>query len=113
MQAQALIADAQQRFSLEPVVLPDPNPDQVLIRTACSGVSVGTEFALIRNKISWGPYPLCTGYMGTGFIEKVGRGLRQKGVANVVGPLFRKHLENHKGYTKVSDHMFRLNLIPY
>jgi len=34
--------------------------------------SVPTEFALVRNKISWGPYPLCTGYQGTGVIEAVG-----------------------------------------
>lgn len=27
---------------------------------------------LIRNKLSWGPYPLCTGYMGTGVVEAVG-----------------------------------------
>jgi 2-desacetyl-2-hydroxyethyl bacteriochlorophyllide A dehydrogenase len=35
-------------------------------------VSIGTEFALIRNKLSWGPYPLCTGYMATGIIKAVG-----------------------------------------
>jgi L-iditol 2-dehydrogenase len=43
-----------------------------LVRTHYSGVSIGTEFALIRNKLSWGPYPLCTGYMGVGTIEQVG-----------------------------------------
>ena len=52
--------------------LPDPAPDQVAIRTHYSGVSIGTEFALIRGKLSWGPYPLCTGYQGTGVIEAVG-----------------------------------------
>ncbi len=72
MQAQALICDAQQNFSLQPVNLPDPAPDQVAIRTLWSGVSIGTEFALIRNKISWGPYPLCTGYMGVGEILEAG-----------------------------------------
>ena len=30
------------------------------------------EKALIRNKLSRGPYPLCTGYMGTGVVEAVG-----------------------------------------
>ena len=72
MQARALICDEQQRFTLAPVVLPDPGPDQIAIRTHYSGVSIGTEFALIRNKISWGPYPLCTGYMGTGVVEAAG-----------------------------------------
>lgn len=69
MKAKALICDAEQRFSLEDVLLPDPGPDEIAIRTHYSGVSIGTEFALVRNKISWGPYPLCTGYMGTGVVE--------------------------------------------
>jgi 2-desacetyl-2-hydroxyethyl bacteriochlorophyllide A dehydrogenase len=72
MRAQALICNEAQRFSLEEVVLPDPASDQIAIRTHYTGVSIGTEFALVRNKISWGPYPLCTGYMGTGTVEEVG-----------------------------------------
>ena len=72
MDANALICDEKQNFTLEKVILPEPSPDQVVIRTCYSGVSIGTEFALIRNKVSWGPYPLCTGYMGTGVIEAAG-----------------------------------------
>lgn len=72
MDAVALICDEEQRFSLEPVSLQGPAADQIAVRTHYTGVSVGTEFALIRNKISWGPYPLCTGYMGTGVVEAVG-----------------------------------------
>lgn len=72
MHATALICDEAQRFSLESVQLPDPAPDQVVVKTHYSGVSIGTELALIRNKISWGPYPLCTGYMGAGVVEFVG-----------------------------------------
>ena len=72
MHAEALICDEQQSFSIRDITLKDLGPDEVLIRTAYSGVSIGTEFALIRNKISWGPYPLCTGYMATGMIEAVG-----------------------------------------
>jgi 2-desacetyl-2-hydroxyethyl bacteriochlorophyllide A dehydrogenase len=72
MQAKALICDEQQRFTLQDVVLPDAAPGNVVIRALYSGVSIGTEFALIRNKISWGPYPLCTGYQGVGVLEHVG-----------------------------------------
>ncbi|MBT4503077.1 MAG: theronine dehydrogenase, partial [Gemmatimonadetes bacterium] len=57
MEARALICDENQRFSVEDVVLPDPGVENVVVKTACSGVSIGTEFALIQNKISWGPYP--------------------------------------------------------
>ena len=72
MNARALICDEQQSFSIENVILKEHAPDQVAIRTLYTGVSIGTEFALIRNKLSWGPYPLCTGYMGTGVVEAVG-----------------------------------------
>lgn len=72
MKGRALICDERQRFSLQDVTLPDPAKDQIAIRTQFSGVSIGTEFALVRNKISWGPYPLCTGYMSTGVVETVG-----------------------------------------
>jgi 2-desacetyl-2-hydroxyethyl bacteriochlorophyllide A dehydrogenase len=73
MQATALITDKDMHFSLQPVLLPDLQADDVLVKTAYSGVSIGTEFALIRNKISWGPFPICTGYMATGIVEAIGK----------------------------------------
>ena len=72
MEARALICDENQTFSIEEVVLEDPGPDQVAIRTVCTGVSIGTEFGYIRGKISHRGYPICTGYMGTGVVEAVG-----------------------------------------
>jgi len=72
VEATALICDERQQFTLQGVVLPDPTESTMLVRTLYSGVSIGTEFALIRNKISWGPYPLCTGYQAVGVVEEVG-----------------------------------------
>lgn len=72
MKAKALICNDKQNFTLKDVILKDPGPDQIAIRAHYTGVSIGTELALIRNKLSWGPYPLCTGYMGTGVVEAVG-----------------------------------------
>lgn len=72
MKTTALICDEKQSFRIEDVLLPDPAPALVLVRAQYTGVSVGTEFALVRGKLSWGPYPICTGYMGVGVIEKVG-----------------------------------------
>ena len=72
MNAKALICTEKQEFSIEDVVLKDPAPDQIAIRTHYSGVSIGTEFALIRGKLFWKPFPICTGYMGTGVVEAVG-----------------------------------------
>ena len=76
MKAKALICNEEQNFSIEDVELQDPEVDQIVVRTEYSGVSVGTEFALIRNKISWGPYPLCTGYMGSGVVEYTGNDIQ-------------------------------------
>ena len=75
MKATALITWEDQTFSLEDVEIPGPDQGQISIKTEYTGVSIGTEFALIQNKISWGPYPLCTGYMGTGFVEDVGKNI--------------------------------------
>ena len=73
MQAKAIICDEQQNFTYADVALPDPGPGQIVVRPHYSGVSIGTEFALIRNKLSWGPYPLCTGYMAVGTVEYAGK----------------------------------------
>jgi 2-desacetyl-2-hydroxyethyl bacteriochlorophyllide A dehydrogenase len=84
MIAKALICDAQQTFTFQDVVLPDPGPDRVRVRALKTGVSIGTEFALIRNKISWGPYPLCVGYQGVGIIEAVGETIAEFSVGDRV-----------------------------
>lgn len=76
MQAKALICDEKQQFTLANIELPDPSADNLVIRTTYSGVSFGTEFALIRNRISWGPYPICTGYQAVGVIEHVGENIK-------------------------------------
>jgi L-iditol 2-dehydrogenase len=72
MQAKALICDENQNFTYADVILPDPGPEHILVRTLYSGVSIGTEFARIRSKIPGPPYPLCTGYQGVGVVEHAG-----------------------------------------
>lgn len=73
MKGRALIAWKDQHFSLEEVNLPDPEPNQIRIKTHYSGISIGTEFAYISGKIEGMTYPICTGYQGTGIVEAVGR----------------------------------------
>lgn len=72
MRTKALICDERQDFSIEDVDLPDRSPERMVVRMLYSGVSIGTEFALIRHKLSWGPYPICTGYQGVGVVEEAG-----------------------------------------
>ena len=71
MKATALVCDENQEFTLEPVVLGGPAPHQVAIRTHYTGVSIGTELGYVSAKTPV-PYPLSTGYQGTGVIEAVG-----------------------------------------
>ncbi len=101
MKATALVCAQDQRFSLLPVTLPAPGPGEVAIRTLFSGVSVGTEFALVRNKISWGPFPICTGYMGVGVVETAGEGAEAFRPGDVVYYRGGKDMELEDG-TKVS-----------
>ena len=77
MNAKALVCDADQKMSYANVVLPETGPHDVLVRALCSGVSIGTEFLLIRGKLSWGPYPICTGYQAVGVVEEVGGGVHR------------------------------------
>ena len=72
MLAKSLICNEKQNFTIQDVNLKDLEAGEVLVRNVYSGVSIGTEFALIRNKISWGPFPICPGYMSSGVIEAVG-----------------------------------------
>ena len=53
-------------------VFPRLGANDLLVRCVWSGVSVGTEFAVIRNKINYGPYPVCTGYQAVGYVEDAG-----------------------------------------
>lgn len=72
MKAQALITSNDQNFSLEEFDIPSLEPNQVLVRNTYSGVSVGTEFAVIRHLLDWGPFPVCTGYQAVGVVEDTG-----------------------------------------
>ncbi len=76
MSIKALITYEDQSFGLENVTLPTPGPRHVVVRTTCSGVSIGTEFAMIRDKLNRGGYPLCTGYQGVGIVEEAGSDVR-------------------------------------
>lgn len=33
----------------------------MVVRTTCSGVSIGAERNLVRGEVDWGPFPICPG----------------------------------------------------
>lgn len=84
MKSSVLICTAQQQFSLWEFDIPRLAHKDLLVRCAWSGVSVGTEFAVIRNKISYGPYPICTGYQAVGYVEDTGAAVRKFAVGDKV-----------------------------
>ena len=73
MIAKAIVCSEEQQFELLEVTVADVGDRDVAVRAEYTGISVGTEFALVRKKISWGPYPIVTGYQGVGQIEEAGK----------------------------------------
>src|ERR1700742_247837 len=72
------------RGEIRPVALPDPGPDEVLVRTVCSGVSRGTETLVFRGAVPTDqhaamrapfqegdfPSPVKYGYLNVGTVEQ-------------------------------------------
>jgi 2-desacetyl-2-hydroxyethyl bacteriochlorophyllide A dehydrogenase len=68
----ALVAWGDGHFSTEPVLAPGAGDKNIVVNITCSGVSLGTEFGVLRGKIDWGSFPMVTGYMATGTVVAVG-----------------------------------------
>lgn len=68
----ALVARSRGRFAIEPIRTARLSPTTIGVRTRWSGVSFGTELAVLSGKLNWGPFPLTTGYMGAGIVTDVG-----------------------------------------
>lgn len=81
--ARAFWVQAPGRGELRPVTLPDPGPDDVVVRTVCSGVSRGTETLVFRGEVPASqvtamrapfqdgefPAPVKYGYLAVGVVE--------------------------------------------
>ena len=82
-EARAFWLSAPGRGEIRPVVLPEPGPDDVLVRTLRSGVSRGTETLVFRGGVPAGQYaamrapfqegefpaPVKYGYLNVGAVE--------------------------------------------
>jgi threonine dehydrogenase-like Zn-dependent dehydrogenase len=79
---------------IRPTVLPDPGPDEVLVRTVCSGISRGTESLVFRGEVPTSQYsamrapfqegefpgPVKYGYLNVGVVEQGPTALRGRTV---------------------------------
>lgn len=72
LNGRALVAREDGSFALEDVQTAPLGPNRIGIQTTWSGISFGTEFAVLSKKLNWGPFPLTTGYMGAGVVSDVG-----------------------------------------
>jgi 2-desacetyl-2-hydroxyethyl bacteriochlorophyllide A dehydrogenase len=80
----ALIAEPDGVFRLADVETAPVGKDDIGIQALWSGVSIGTEFAVLTGKLDWGSFPLVTGYMATGVVVAVGSGVTGYSVGDTV-----------------------------
>jgi 2-desacetyl-2-hydroxyethyl bacteriochlorophyllide A dehydrogenase len=80
----ALVAEPEGNFRLAEVVTAPIGDDDIGIETSWSGVSIGTEFAVLTGKLDWGAFPLVTGYMATGQVVAVGASVKDYAVGQTV-----------------------------
>jgi 3-hydroxyethyl bacteriochlorophyllide a dehydrogenase len=75
---EAVVFTAPNTVEIRAVTVPDPAPDEVLIRTVASGVSQGTERWMLLGRYNRmgdnvdGTYPAYPGYQAAGVVEAVG-----------------------------------------
>lgn len=82
MQAQAVVTTAPCKVEVQSISVPEPGPDDVVIRVQHSWISNGTECSFIRGERIAGdtprresdpsPFPHVPGYQKVGIVEKVG-----------------------------------------
>jgi 2-desacetyl-2-hydroxyethyl bacteriochlorophyllide A dehydrogenase len=58
--------------------------DDIGIQALWSGVSIGTEFAVLTGKLDWGTFPIVTGYMATGEVVAAGANVKDFAVGDTV-----------------------------
>ncbi len=80
----ALIADPEGKFRLAEIVTAPVGADDIGIRTQWSGVSIGTEFAVLTGKLDWGTFPVVTGYMASGSVVATGANVTGYAVGDTV-----------------------------
>lgn len=85
MNGHAVVFPAPNEVAYLPVVVPDPGPDDVVVRVTHSWISNGTEGSFLRGERIAGdtpraatdpmPFPIVVGYQKVGIVESVGDGV--------------------------------------
>jgi S-(hydroxymethyl)mycothiol dehydrogenase len=70
----AVVDEVGQGFRLEPILIEDPGPGEVLVRVVANGVCHSDHWAMRHG--NWGaPFPMLLGHEGAGIVERVGEGV--------------------------------------
>ena len=80
----ALVAEPEGAFRMAEVVTSAIGENDIGIQALWSGVSIGTEFAVLTGKLDWGTFPLVTGYMATGKVVAAGANVKDFTVGDTV-----------------------------
>jgi 3-hydroxyethyl bacteriochlorophyllide a dehydrogenase len=94
MEAQAVVATKPGHVALQTVTVPDPGPEDVVVRVQHSWISNGTDGSFVRGERIGGdtprteadplPFPHVPGYQKVGVIVEVGSQVRDLQVGEVV-----------------------------
>lgn len=90
----AVVFTDREKVEFQEVELPDPGPDDVVVRTRYSWISNGTEGSYLRGERIKGdtpwregdpwPFPIVAGYQKTGIVEWVGSNVEEITVGETV-----------------------------
>jgi 3-hydroxyethyl bacteriochlorophyllide a dehydrogenase len=101
LRTEAVVFTAPGVVEVRPVNLPDPEPDEVLIRTVYSGVSQGTERWMLLGRYNRmaddvaATYPCFPGYQAAGVVEAVGSAVTDLQPGNRVIAAGTRFAEGH------------------
>lgn len=94
MQAQAVVAVERGRVEFRTVSVPDPGPEDVVVRLTHSWISNGTEGSFVRGERIGGdtpraetdplPFPHVPGYQKVGIVESIGAAVTHVAVGETV-----------------------------
>ncbi len=94
MQAQAVVATERGRVEFQAVSVPDPGPDDVVVRLTHSWISNGTEGSFVRGERIGGdtprtendplPFPHVPGYQKVGVVQSIGANVSHVAVGDRV-----------------------------
>lgn len=76
MKTSAIIFTAPRQAILGEIDVPEPGPDDLLVRTRVSGVSVGTERWALLDRRPEMKFPQVPGYLGVGVVERAAGGFQ-------------------------------------